>query len=166
MISPRPLDDGESADDTSGPDLCALLDDYWDTLLGESGSDLRRLIDRDRPDESIAEDLDVLNLLHQVRMVSLAGDAASQLATAWLSEPFAMKARSRLRGTGAGDSAPAMEGQATVDEPRKIGKYLVLELLGSGGQAQVYRVVHPNMAKEFALQAGPSANGDGRPGRL
>ena len=152
MIPPQPPDDMESADARSGSDLCTLLDEYWEALRGESGSDLQRLIDRDQPGASVAADLDVLNLLHQVRSMTLAGDERSQLATAWLSESFAREARSWPRGIGAGASPSGMEGRAMVDEPRQIGRYQVLEMLGSGGQAQVFRVLHPALHKEFVLK--------------
>jgi serine/threonine protein kinase len=152
MIPPQPADDLESADDTAGSDHCTLLDEYWDALRGESRPDLRqRLIDRDPTGDSIARDLDFLNLLHRFRSVLLAGNDASQNSTTRLSEPFATNARSRPSGSEAGASS-GMKGQATVDDPRQIGKYRVLEKLGSGGQAQVYRVVHPNLAMEYALK--------------
>jgi serine/threonine protein kinase len=152
MIPPQPPDDIESADDIPGPDLCALLDEYWEALRSGSAADLQRLLDRDQPGGSIAEDFDILNLLHQVRSGPLGGDEGSQLATVWLSEPFAMQARSQPRGAGAGASPSGMEGQTMVDEPRQIGKYQVLELLGAGGQAQIFRVNHPELAKEFVLK--------------
>jgi serine/threonine protein kinase len=39
------------------------------------------------------------------------------------------------------------------DEPaRRIGRYLVVESLGAGGQGQVFRVVHPELGKEFVLK--------------
>ncbi len=150
MISPRPFDDRESADDTPRPDRCTLLDNYWGALRGES--DLQSPFDWDQLSDSIAGDREVLNLLHRVRNGSLMGDEASQLVTAWKSESFAMLARSGPKGAGAGHAATALEGQATVDEPPRIGKYQVLELLGSGGQAQVFRVVHPSLAKEYVLK--------------
>ncbi len=112
----------------------------------------QRLIDREPAGDSIAIELDFLNRLHQLRSVSLAGGEASQIATAWLSESIAIEARSRPRDTGAEASPAGRDGQATVDEPLKIGKYMVLEKLGSGGQAQVFRVVHPELAKEFVLK--------------
>ena len=44
------------------------------------------------------------------------------------------------------------EAQAAVDQPQRIGKYIVVEMLDSGGQAEVFRVVHPELAKECALK--------------
>ena len=153
MIPLQSPDDMESADDTPGLDHCTLLDEYWDALRREVGPDVRqRLIERDPTDNSIAEDLDFLNRLHQFRGVLLADDEPSQVSTTQFSEPSAMRARLRMRSTGAGASATGKEGQATVDKPRMIGKFLVLEMLDSGGQAQVYRVFHPDLGKDFALK--------------
>jgi serine/threonine protein kinase len=153
MTTPQPPDPLESTDDTPGPDHCMWLDEHWNALRRESGPDLRqRRIDRDPSGETIAGELEVLNLLHQVRCVSSAGGETSQLATAWLPESFATKARSRPSGTAAVAAPTGMEGRAMVDEPHQIGKYQVLERLGSGGQAEVFRVFNPTLAKECALK--------------
>jgi serine/threonine protein kinase len=163
MIQPRRPDDFESEEDPPGPDHCALLDEYWDALRAESGLDPRRLIDPDLADESIAGDLEVLNLLHQVRCAAHADGGASQLPTACLSESFARAASSREKQAGAGPSPrPAEDSQV----PERIGKYQVLELLDQGGQAQVFRVIHPKLAKFCALKlARRSLANGGRPNR-
>ena len=129
-----------------------LLDEYWGALRGESGADLRqRLIDRDRPDESIAEDLDVLDLLHQVRRVTPRAATRRSSPTAWISESFAIgPARGRaapgpdpLRrggGPGGGRSAAADRQVPGGRDARQ------------GGQAQVFRVLHPELGKEYVLK--------------
>src|SRR5262245_41009383 len=38
--------------------------------------------------------------------------------------------------------------------PARIGKYLVVGTLDSGGQADVYRAVHPTLDKELAIKLG------------
>src|SRR5262249_36556442 len=50
-------------------------------------------------------------------------------------------------------SPPAADGPQPDAAPmERIGKYLVLELLDSGGQARVFRVFHPGLGKEFVLK--------------
>ena len=39
-------------------------------------------------------------------------------------------------------------------DPVRIGKYLVVELLDGGGQAQVFRVMHPELARELVVKLG------------
>ena len=149
MIQPRRPDDSESEEDPPGLDHCALLDEYWNALRAESGLDPRRLIDPDLADKSIAGDLEVLNLLHQVRCAAHADGGASQLSTAWLSESFARTASSREKPT-ATEPPPQQANDPKV--PERIGKYQVVELLDQGGQAQVFRVIHPKLAKFCALK--------------
>ncbi|MBI4600447.1 MAG: protein kinase [Planctomycetes bacterium] len=43
-------------------------------------------------------------------------------------------------------------GPAADEHPAAIGKYRVVGLLGKGGQAEVYRVVHPALEKELVLK--------------
>ena len=50
-------------------------------------------------------------------------------------------------------SPPAAETPPAAAAPmERIGRYLVLELLDSGGQARVFRVFHPGLGKEFVLK--------------
>lgn len=39
-----------------------------------------------------------------------------------------------------------------VPAPQAIGKYLITALLGEGGQAEVYRAVHPGLSKEVVIK--------------
>ncbi len=153
MILSQYPDNVDSADDTQGPDHCALLDEYWDALGRESAVELReQLIGSDRSGEAIAGDLDVLKKLYQAGCPTPADGELSQLAAAWLAESKAMAAHSRSDGTEAEAALPGMEGQAPVDEPERIGKFKVVEMLDSGGQAQVFRVIHPGLAHECVLK--------------
>ncbi len=50
-------------------------------------------------------------------------------------------------------SVPGEPRPAVGAEPlRRIGKYLMIEMLDSGGQAQVFRVLHPELGKDFVLK--------------
>ncbi len=160
MNQPRQPDNVESADDPLGPDHCSLLDEYWDALRRESESDLVRLIKRDRPDGSIASDLEVLNLLHQTRRKTRADSGASGSSAAWLSASFPRAASARERQTGGTAPPPRGEGPEAPEKPERIGKYVVLESLDHGGQAQVFRVLHPELRKECILKLArrPMAN--------
>ena len=153
MIRERQPDDDESDDDTPGPDRSALLDEYWNALRGELAPDLRQqLIDRAGPGESIAMELDVLDKLHQGRCEPLADGDASPLATTWFANSRAKDVSSRPGGTGSETTLPGKDGPAAVDHPQRIGKYIVVEMLDGGGQAEVFRVIHPGLAKECALK--------------
>jgi serine/threonine protein kinase len=170
MIDQGPSDQDEPEDDSPELALCVVLDEYWEELQRKSDPDSRRrLSDRDVPDQAVAGDLEVLNLLHQLRQSALEVSDASQAPTVIVSEPFWPGLRSRaadlgrLKGSG-GDpmSGPAPEvpasptgaerAETVARPPRRIGKYLVVELLDEGGQAQVFRVLHPELGKEFVLK--------------
>jgi tRNA A-37 threonylcarbamoyl transferase component Bud32 len=51
-----------------------------------------------------------------------------------------------LRNATSGSDDPASP------DPAKIGKYLVVGVLDTGGQAEVYRVVHPTLSKDLVLK--------------
>ncbi len=64
-----------------------------------------------------------------------------------------VEARSQGRGPERSESAPAENGPGDgTMPPRRIGKYLVIEMLDEGGQAQVFRVLHPELGKDFVLK--------------
>jgi serine/threonine protein kinase len=151
MIRLKSPDDSESSGDLSGPDRSPLLDEYWDALHRELGSDSRQqLIDRVPTGDSIVGDLEFLDLLNQLRSESLAEVDASRSSTIVLSERFATKAGSRPSDGGC--SASGIEGQPSVELPRQIGKYQVFERLGSGGQAQVFRVFDTELHRDLVLK--------------
>jgi serine/threonine protein kinase/tetratricopeptide (TPR) repeat protein len=52
-----------------------------------------------------------------------------------------------LREGGAGGEVPG-----SAERAQQIGRYVVLDSLGEGGQGQVFRVVHPALGKELVLK--------------
>src|SRR5436309_3105792 len=46
----------------------------------------------------------------------------------------------------------ARPADAPASRPATIGKYLVVGVLGSGGQAQVFRAIHPTLDTELAIK--------------
>ena len=50
---------------------------------------------------------------------------------------------------------------APAGEPKKIGKYLVVGTLGGGGQANVYRAVHPTLDEQVVLKLSSRTLADG-----
>ncbi len=166
MIPNRRPGRDEPGDDPLAAARCALLDDYWAELERHPESDSRSwLSDRGIPDQTIIADLDVLKLLHRSRRQGTAADEASQVPTAVVSEPLwsslSEPAADVVPGAGAEPRAredrprapAAAPGTASAAVPiERIGKYVVVELLDSGGQAQVFRVIHPGLAKELVLK--------------
>ncbi|HZU38707.1 MAG TPA: serine/threonine-protein kinase [Gemmataceae bacterium] len=55
-------------------------------------------------------------------------------------------------GSAASQTFTTPAEQASGHAPGKFGKYTVLEKLGEGGQAIVYRVLHPELGKEMVLK--------------
>jgi serine/threonine protein kinase len=47
---------------------------------------------------------------------------------------------------------PGIDDLHPVEPSRRIGRYLVVEFLGEGGQGQVFRIIHPELGKEFVLK--------------
>ena len=134
---------------------CNLLDEYWDGLPARIGSGLAaatrrrgsvRRFDRRGP--------------------GLPGSASPvPKGVACGRRSFAVIDRSLIgvsrherptesEDTGAGDSVSVMETRATDREPSRIGKYRVMERLGSGAQAQVYRVLPSHPCQGVRPQAG------------
>ena len=154
MIVRREPDDDESAEDPPGLDRCSLLDEYWNALgKDEAAADVRQqLIDRDRSDGSIALDLDVLDKLHEAQCLKREQGDTSGIPSAWLAGFLTTAGHSRPGGSETVTSLSGAAGSAAADQPQRIGKYVVVEMLESGGQAQVFRVIHPGMATELALK--------------
>jgi serine/threonine protein kinase len=67
-------------------------------------------------------------------------------------EPAATADRPPAPASAASPAAEGQGPQADAAPMERIGKYLVLELLDSGGQARVFRVFHPGLGKEFVLK--------------
>src|SRR5262245_15962216 len=59
---------------------------------------------------------------------------------------------SALRSLSFSSNQPAAASPAPAARPACIGKYFVVGLLDSGGQADVYRAVHPTLDKELAIK--------------
>ena len=59
------------------------------------------------------------------------------------------------RGGSRGPARPSRP-----ERPGAIGKYLVVDQLDEGGQAQVYRVIHPKLGKDMVLKLGRQPVGD------
>ncbi len=162
MNQSRHPDDFESENYPSGSDHCSLLDDYWDALRGKSRLDLRCFVEQHRSDASIAGDLEVLNLLYQVCTGGPADGDASDPQTACLSTTVVKASGSRGGHNMDGGTPSRGETPRTPQLPERIGKYMVVELIGQGGQGQVFRVFHPELGKECALKLArwPIAIGD------
>jgi serine/threonine protein kinase len=72
-----------------------------------------------------------------------------------LGGPVSGGVEARARGDSSGPTAPAPAEKgpdAGTEPPQRIGKYLVIEMLDEGGQARVFRVLHPELGKDFVLK--------------
>jgi serine/threonine protein kinase len=166
MIEQRRSFSEDPGDDFSALAPCDLLDSYWEELQRQSSPELlRSRSSRGGHDQGFSGDLGVLSLLHQLRQSDGEGNP-SQVRTVPLLEPlgsvldppFAGADRRDLpdhEGECAAPASPSPAGEAstaTPAAPRQIGKYLVVELLDAGGQGQVFRVLHPELGKEYVLK--------------
>jgi serine/threonine protein kinase len=68
----------------------------------------------------------------------------------------------KLSPSDAGEVAAAFP---APPRPSAIGKYLVLDVLGRGGQADVYRALHPTLGKEVVIKLGRRAFESGQADR-
>ena len=152
MIPERTPGDHDPADDPQRPDHCQLLDEYWQALRCEAATELRQqLIDQNGHGHSIALELDVLSKLHQAQREASSDGESAQLA-AGLADSFATKTISSPGGNGGAIAVPGPAGAAPAEHPQRIGKYVVVELLDSGGQADVFRVIHAGLKKDCVLK--------------
>ncbi len=154
MTDAQPNDEIPDGDSAS---RCALLDEYWEGLKRCSNSDPKSWLG-DRPIEhtGMVDDLEVLNLWNQV---SQAASASSTGLTARTSI-FAPSQAGASRSLTENDNEE-------FENPRQIGKYLVVAKLGEGGQARVFRVYHPELGAERVvklLKRTAATDPDGRAG--
>jgi serine/threonine protein kinase len=76
----------------------------------------------------------------------------------WTSDPVETAAPEPL---GPEAVAAARErAEARAERPGAIGRYLVVEELGSGAQGKVYRVIHPRLGRDMVLKLGRQPAGD------
>jgi serine/threonine protein kinase len=127
---------------------CALLDQFWCELQREPNMHPRHwLSDRPLEDRIILDDVDVLHRLHKLdRSSSESGGAAAIPVFSSSHSP-----RGKASGETVTSPYPANPGAGAV-YPERIGKYIVVELLGEGAQGKVYRVFHPDLGKECVLK--------------
>jgi serine/threonine protein kinase len=157
---------GDGGEDSSDLAPCALLDDYW-AELQRKGKPLDAqgwLSDRRTEDQAVVQDLEVLKQLHRIGRAREVGPASqsqtlvvSQSAILpserWWAYPETLNENQSLQNDAA-LSSPTRDDRESVACPQRIGKYVVLEALGEGGQAFVFRVLHPELVKVFVLKLG------------
>jgi serine/threonine protein kinase len=143
MIQERPTASDDS-DDQGELTPCELLDRYWAVLERASGSSPEpSQIDHLSADGSFHTDLGALRLLHQIRATDRDG-RLSQTGTVRLEHPA---------GWPSAAAQPRNEQQLPkFEETRRIGRYVVIEQLDSGGQGDVFRVLHPELDKQYVLK--------------
>ena len=165
MIDHRQTGDGDGDEDPADLAPCELLDEYWKELQDEPGGTPRRWRNGGHLRERrFFRELGVLDLLHQLRE-SEEADTGSRASTVRLQGHVGLSPEPQAHGDvpclaeAASDSEPRGRPSAgpaartaTATSPRRIGKYLVIELLDEGGQSQVFRVLHPELGKEFVLK--------------
>src|SRR5271170_8088038 len=85
--------------------------------------------------------------------VGHAGAASSDGTTLdWASDPVETADPGPLGPEAVAAARERAEAQA--ERPGAIGKYLVVETLGSGAQGKVYRVIHPGLGQDMVLKLG------------
>jgi hypothetical protein len=146
---------------------CRAIDESW--VGSPDGPILDSPVGPDDPDSSDlagAGDLRLLNLLRRAGRSPGSGGDRSERPTVVVSETPgpAPGSVAGLESRPGRAIAGAREEAEVLGEPQRIGKYLVLELLDAGGQAQVYRVHHPELARELVLKLGRRPIAASRPG--
>jgi eukaryotic-like serine/threonine-protein kinase len=85
--------------------------------------------------------------------VDHAGEPSSDGTTLdWASDPVETAGSGPLGPEAVAAARDRAETQA--ERPGAIGKYLVVETLGSGAQGKVYRVIHPGLGQNMVLKLG------------
>jgi serine/threonine protein kinase len=160
MNDPRPVDI-EAEDDSLA--RSATLDQYWECLQRESGADPQDwLRNHQVEDPTLIDDLEVVNLWHQLHISSSTSDSAPDVGS---SSATPTRKSDRFGAPLRGSDWTAGSPEAATGPPPRIGKYLIIETLSQGGQGQVFRVVHPELGKDFVLKRAwrpISANRSGR----
>ncbi len=70
----------------------------------------------------------------------------------WTSDPLQTAAPEPIGPEAV--AAARQRAEAQAERPGAIGKYLVVETLGSGAQGDVYRVIHPGLGQDMVLKLG------------
>ena len=119
---------------------------FEDGPVGSSGGATPDPASREEPGWPDGSDTGFTQLLTMLRQYgdSSSSGGRSQLVT--LVKPNSSETAPPRPGPGDGGNASA--------DPVRIGKYLVVELLDGGGQAQVFRVMHPELARELVVKLG------------
>jgi serine/threonine protein kinase len=173
----RRANPGRAESPIAGSDQCSpdpdplpwrpLLDDYLThyhelglpevfspELIAEEYRVRRRWGDRPRREDYAArfafqyEDLDTT-------LAAIDAELASEFGPAW--SPDSAVGPTEVRREAESSDTPASLPAATAPragaEPtQRIGKYLVIEMLDEGGQALVFRVLHPELRKDSVLK--------------
>jgi serine/threonine protein kinase len=144
MTQERQADLGDSDLGQAALAPCDLLDRYWSDLEHKPGSEPQPAqIDHLSADRCFHTDLGTLRLLHQIRVSDHEG-RLSQVGTVRLEHPA---------GWPSSTAQFCNEQQLPKpEEPQRIGRYIVIEQLDAGGQGEVFRVLHPELDKQYVLK--------------
>jgi serine/threonine protein kinase len=149
------LDENGAENDAAS--RCALLDQYWEDLKRNSDLDPHHwMSERPSADHGMIDSLEVVTLLGRVRRSPQEHDDDCKQHSLESSLGYTRAASERLWLSSQPDQDSPVAHSAT---PSQIGKYLVLEQIGAGGQGEVYRVLHPTLRKELALKLGAQRAG-------
>jgi serine/threonine protein kinase len=76
----------------------------------------------------------------------------------WTSDPAETAAPEPLGPEAVAEARERAEAQP--ERPGAIGKYLIVETLGTGAQGEVYRVIHPKLGRDMVLKLGRQPVGE------
>jgi serine/threonine protein kinase len=165
MILQRWVGLESETEEADGP--CSLaLDEDRPRSSHESRPEPSKMSDgRDFREPARAGDFRLLRLLRRCGCPGDDGSQSSRVATVVASGPPLLAPEVGVRPDWVANPASLGDRgeRGATDDPRRIGKYLVIERLDAGGQAQVYRVMHPELAFELVLKLGRRPIGAHRP---